>query len=134
QDGRECSLGYRLMQAGIPVVLAVSCSVTVSAVRILMQDLYRHLFSGYDLSVSLRAARMALANSKARQAAFNYTVDLEDWLLPVVCQNQEMQLSIRTFTPDEDRHYHEQRAHRWREPETTYGFFGRDLDVLAIER
>jgi len=107
----------------------MSYSVTVSAASILMQELYRH----DDLSISLRAARMALADNKARQAAFNRMIDLEDWLLPVVCQNQEMQLSVRPFTPEEDRLYHEQ-ARRWREPETTYGFFGRDLDVLEIER
>ena len=41
---------------------------------------------------------------------------------------------MRPFTPEEEQRYYEQEARRYQEPETAYGFFGRDLDVLEIER
>ncbi len=133
-DQRESSLAFHLMRAGIQVVLAMGYSVTVSAAALLMQAFYRQLFSGGDLPIALRSARVALAGHKARQAAFQMSIDLEDWLLPVLCQNEVVRLSTRALTPEEDRQFHEQQAARYREPQTTYGFFGRDLDVLEIER
>lgn len=98
------------MQAGIQVVLAMGYSVTVSAASRLMQDFYQQLFSGSDFPAALRSARLALAGHKARQAAFQMSIDLEDWLLPVLCQNDVVRLSTRELTPEEDRQFHEQQA------------------------
>jgi tetratricopeptide (TPR) repeat protein len=133
-EQRESSLGLHLMQAGVQVVLAMSYSVTVTAARLLMTALYQHLFAKEPLAIAIRASRIALADHKAREATFKRQIDLEDWLLPVVYQNQEVQLAVGPFTPDEEQRYYEQEARRYQEPETSYGFFGRDLDVLEIER
>lgn len=133
-EQRESSLGLHLMQAGVQVVLAMSYAVTVSAARLLMTALYQHLFSREPLAIAIRAARAVLADHKAREATFKRKIDLEDWLLPVVYQNQEVQLAVRPFTAEEEQRYYEQEAKRYQEPETTYGFFGRDIDVLEIER
>ncbi len=132
----ETSLGSRLMQAGVQLVLAMGYSVTVSAAELLMQTLYQHLFAGEELSAAIRHARTELYNHKARQAYFEQQIDLEDWLLPVVYQNQPVQVQPREFTPGERAAWFERKAEeqRYSPPEPNYGFVGRDLDILEIER
>src|SRR5262249_11684591 len=83
----ETSLGSRLMQAGIQVVLAMGYSVTVSAAALLMRTLYSQLFANKELARSICRARQELHNDKQRRVYFNQHIDLEDWLLPVVYQN-----------------------------------------------
>ncbi len=80
------------------------------------------------------AGRRALAADKARRAYFNKTIELEDWLLPIAYRNCEPLFRPRDFTAEETKHWFERQAARSPEPETTYGFFGRDLDVLRIEK
>src|SRR5713101_5743989 len=132
----ETSLGSRLMQAGVQLVLAMGYSVTVSAAELLMQTLYQHLFAGEELSAAIRHARTELYNHKARRAYFEQQIDLEDWLLPVVYQNQPVQVQPREFTPGERAAWFERKSEeqRYSPPEPHYGFVGRDLDILEIER
>ena len=68
-------------------------SVTVSAAELLMRTLYQKLFEHDDLSVAIRHARSELYNNKERRAYFDQNIDLEDWLLPVVYQNQPVTLT-----------------------------------------
>ena len=130
----ETSLGSRLMQAGAQVVVAMGYSVTVTAAELMMRTLYGQLFAGRDLSGAVCRARHELYNQKGRRAYFNQTIDLEDWLLPVVYQNQEARLSTREFTQAEQAEYYQRQADRTPFPQPTYGFFGRDLDILQIEK
>ena len=130
----ETSLGSRLMTAGVQMVLAMGYSVTVTAAELLMTTLYEQLFAGQDLTAAIRRARLELYNRKGRRAYFNQTIDLEDWFLPVVYQDQEQRLQPRDFTPQESAAYYERQARRYRPPTVTYGFVGRDLDVLHAEK
>ncbi|MEO6890614.1 MAG: CHAT domain-containing protein, partial [Ktedonobacteraceae bacterium] len=132
----ETSLGSSLMQAGVQLVLAMSYSVTVSAAALLMKTLYRHLFAGDNLSLAIRHARNELYNDKQRQAYYAQQIDLEDWLLPVVYQNRPVQLTLRELKPAENTAYYEHKAELedTAPPEPTYGFIGRDLDILQIEK
>src|SRR5579863_2229380 len=132
----ETSLGSSLMQAGVQLVLAMGYSVTVTAAILLMKSLYRQLFEGNDLSLAIRHARNELYNDKKRQAYFAQLIDLEDWLLPVVYQNRSVQLALRDLTEEENKAYYEGKAERdsTAPPEPAYGFIGRDLDILQIEK
>jgi tetratricopeptide (TPR) repeat protein len=130
----ETSLGSQLMSAGMQMVLAMGYSVTVSAAETMMGRLYQQLFQRGDLAAAIRSARLELSNHKPRRAYFNQTIELEDWLLPVVYQNQPQQLTTRPFTDSEQKSYYERQATRYREPHITYGFVGRDLDILHIEQ
>lgn len=130
----ETSLGSRLMQAGMQTVLAMGYSVTVSAAELLMRTLYEQLFAGHDLPVAIRRGRAELHSHRDRRAYYNRTIELEDWLLPVVYQNQPVRLAVRELTPDEARAYYERQAQPYTVPQPTYGFVGRDLDVLQIEK
>lgn len=96
----ETSLGSRLIQAGVQVVLAMGYSVTVSAAELFMRTLYLQVFASQDLAAAIRRARLELYNRKGRRAYFNRVIDLEDWLLPVVYQNQDLTLARRPFTPE----------------------------------
>ena len=133
---RETSLGSHLVQAGVQFVLAMGYSVTVSAAELLMKTLYEKLFANVDLSIAIRDGRTELYNHKERRAYFDQQIDLEDWLLPVAYQNQPVTLQPREFTPGERKAWFERKAEetRYTPPEPTYGFVGRDLDILQIEK
>ncbi len=130
----ETSLGARLMQSGVQLVLAMGYSVTVSAAELMMRTLYGELFAGNGLPAAIRRARQELHHDKGRRAYFNQTIDLEDWMLPVVYQNRAQELTVREFTKKESMRYYEEVARQFAFPQPTYGFFGRDLDVLECER
>jgi len=130
----ETSLGSRLMQAGVQLVLAMGYSVTITAAELLMRTLYQQLFADQDLSTAIRYARTELYNRKGRRAYFNQEINLEDWLLPVVYQNQEQHLAVRPFTHEESEAFHKEEATRYTPRQPNYGFVGRDLDILQIEK
>jgi len=128
------SLGSLLMQAGIQGVLAMAYSVTVSAAALYVKTLYQQLLQHNDFNAAARRARFELFNDKQRNAYFNYRIELEDWLLPVVYQQQPIQLPLREFHAEEAADWYELQARQYQAPVTEYGFVGRDLDVLEIEK
>jgi tetratricopeptide (TPR) repeat protein len=132
----ETSLGSNLIQAGVQLVLAMGYSVTVGAAELLMSTLYKHLFDGDNLSIAIRHARTELYNNKERRAYFDQKIDLEDWLLPVVYQNQPVTLQPREFKPEERNAWLERKVEEksYTPPDPQYGFVGRDIDILQIEK
>jgi len=134
----ESSLASRLLEAGVQTVIAMGYSVTVSAAALMMETFYRQLFAEEDLPVAIRRARKELFNLKGRRAYFNQQIDLEDWMLPVIYQSggamAESPIALREFTIDEEVEFYEHQARRYVAPEPTYGFLGRDLDILRIEK
>jgi tetratricopeptide (TPR) repeat protein len=131
---RETSLGSPLLKAGVQTALAMSYSVTVTAAELMMQTLYAELFAGRDLSTAICRGRRELYNRKGRRAYFDETIDLEDWLLPVVYENRPVELRMCGFTPEEHKAYYERQAARYAPRQPDYGFFGRDLDILQLEK
>ena len=133
-DYRETSLASRLMTAGMQMVVGMGYSVTVSAAKLMMEQVYTHLFNQKDITEAIRLGRRELFMQKERKAYFNKTIDLEDWLLPVVYSNQKVSLNLREFTPQEKQQYLLDRSQRYRFPQPQYGFVGRDLDILKVEK
>jgi len=133
---RETSLGSHLVQAGVQFVLAMGYLVTVSAAELLMKTLYEKLFAYAELPVAIRDGRAELYNHKERRAYFDQQIDLEDWLLPVAYQNAPVPLRPREFMLEERNAWFERKAEeaQYRPSAPTYGFVGRDLDILSIER
>ncbi|MCC5640220.1 tetratricopeptide repeat protein [Nostoc sp. CHAB 5844] len=134
EDIRETSLGSRLMTAGMQMVVAMGYSVTVSAAKLMMAQLYRHLFNNQPITEAIRLSRRELFNIKERKAYFNKSIDLEDWLLPVVYCNRTVNFNLRQFTPEEEEKYWETFGSQYRFPLPEYGFVGRDLEILKIEK
>ena len=133
----ETSLGSRLLQAGMQTVMAMGYSVTVSAAALMMQTLYQSLLRQHDLLVAFREARTALHHEKKRRAHFNQHINLEDWLLPIVYQPQgdiPTRLPLRQMSIAEQAAILAQHEARYQAPEPVYGFVGRDVDILQIEK
>ncbi len=122
------------MAAGMQVVVAMGYSVTVSAAKILMETLYEQLFAAGDVARAIQRGRHELHARKVRQAYFNGEVALEDWLLPVVYANGEVDLNLRPFTAAEEEAHFEAEGARYAFTEPTFGFVGRDLEILKIEK
>ncbi|MGK7898156.1 MAG: CHAT domain-containing protein, partial [Xenococcus sp. (in: cyanobacteria)] len=133
-DNRETSLGSRLMAAGMDMVVAMGYTVTVTAAEVMMEKVYTYLFASSDFNQAIRLGRRELWNRKTRRANFNLTIDLEDWMLPVVYTNQDVKLNLREFTPEEEEAYWESIDSKYRFTLPTYGFIGRDLDILFLEK
>ncbi|MCY7286575.1 MAG: CHAT domain-containing protein, partial [Cyanobacteria bacterium CAN_BIN43] len=133
-DERETSLGAALMAAGMQTVLAMGYSVTVTAATILMTTLYQQLFAQKSLDEAIRLGRKALCDRQERKAYFNQTIRLEDWLLPVVYRRGQVDFGLRSFTPQEEEAYWQQQELVYQFEAPTYGFVGRDLEILKIER
>jgi tetratricopeptide (TPR) repeat protein len=134
QDQRETSLGSRLMAAGMQMVVAMGYSITVSAAAKLMERVYTELFAGKRIAEAVRLGRRELFMDKKRRAYFNQSINLEDWLLPVVYSNQALNLNLREFTPEEEEEWFKRDSGIYQFPEPEYGFVGRDLEILKIER
>jgi nucleoside-triphosphatase THEP1 len=134
EEVRETSLGSRLMSAGMQMVVAMGYSVTVTAAKLMMEHLYKHLFADKPITEAIRLSRRELFNDKERKAYFNKLIKLEDWLLPVVYYNQAVNFNLRQFTPEEEEKYFETVSSQYRFALPTYGFVGRDLEILKIEK
>jgi GTPase SAR1 family protein len=134
EEVRETSLGSRLMSAGMQMVVAMGYSVTVTAAKLMMEHLYKHLFADKPITEAIRLSRRELFNDKERKAYFNKLIKLEDWLLPVVYYNQSVNFNLRQFTPEEEEKYFETVGCEYRFALPTYGFVGRDLEILKIEK
>ena len=131
----DTSLGSRLMAAGVQLVLGMGYSVTVSAAQLLMTTLYRRLLDGRALHDAIRAARLELYQDRERRAAYDQRIELADWLLPVVYENRPVQLRPAPFADAQaESVWYAARASRYAAPEPVYGFVGRDVNILELER
>ena len=130
----ETSLAARLMQAGVQTVLGMAYSVTVSAAKTMMPKLYGALSEGEPLDRAILAARGELEAIKIRRAYYNQQIALEDWLLPVVYQHKASPLALSEFTPQQREAWLREKQAQYRPRQPTYGFFGRDVDILRIEK
>jgi hypothetical protein len=134
-SAHETSLGRVLMQKGLQLVLAMRYSVSVSAASIMMETLYEQLYKQTPVEQAIADSRQELYRLKERKALYNYKIELEDWLLPVVYQNARPAIKLRRFTPQEEEEYiFKQQIPEEVRLELPYGFFGRDLDILKIEK
>lgn len=134
QSSQQECLGSLLMQAGIQGVVAMAYSVTVSAATLFVKTLYEQLLNHSDFNAATRRARFELHQDKNRNAYHNQVIALEDWLLPVSYQHQPIKLALRAFYAEEEADWYEQQTKQYQPPHTSYGFVGRDLDVLDIEK
>ncbi len=87
----DSSLGKVLVESGMFLVLAMRYSILVSAATLFMKTLYTEIFNGKDIEQAIANARIELYHSKNRPLP-NGSIDMEDWLLPVVYLNKEVTL------------------------------------------
>lgn len=131
---QEAGLALSLLDHGVQIVLITQYPLKSNALHFFSQTLYNQLLTGQSLSAAVRRVRIELANHKVRKSFFEQTIELEDWMLPVVYQNQERRLLMRELTPDEHITYKEESPDMFALPETSYGIVGHDIDVLRVEK
>ncbi|MEZ5401886.1 MAG: tetratricopeptide repeat protein [Bryobacteraceae bacterium] len=130
----ETSLAAHLARAGAHAVVAMAYSVTVTAAAAFVPRVYQSIFAGEPFHAAIRAGRRELWENKTRRGWFNLPVNLEDWMLPVVHQSRAARISLREMTADEQNAFFAAQGERFAAPAPLYGFHGRDLEILAIER
>ena len=99
-----------------------------------MEKLYGALFEDKGVPEAIRLGRKKLHDEKNRRVYFNQVVALEDWLLPVVYVNGEVDLRLVPLSGQAKAEALMVRGRRYRFEEPTYGFVGRDLEILKIEK
>ncbi len=135
QTDSEAALAQQLAAAGVPMVVGMAYSVTVTSAALGMPVFYEQLARGAAPELALRVMRRQLFDTPDRQGHFDQTLPLQDWMLPVVFQRHTVTLALRDMAPAEIETFETREGLVGEPPEVTYGLFvGRDLDVLGIER
>jgi tetratricopeptide (TPR) repeat protein len=134
QTDSEAALAHQLVDAGVPVVVGMAYSVTVTAAALAMPALYQRLTDKTDADKALLTMRRQLFNDPQRHGYFDQRLPLQDWILPVVFQQQPITLALRAMDEREANEFYSREEIIGDEPSTEYGFVGRDLDIQAIER
>src|SRR5579871_3992028 len=125
------SVATALLQSGTRSVVAMAYSLYVSAARVFLPAFYRRLFETGSMVEAGRAGRQQmLANPKRMSARGLFP--LEDWLLPVLYQQQPVEFRFASGEPLRDRESHLPTAIR--EYRDLSGFIGRDEPILMLER
>jgi hypothetical protein len=118
-----------LAAAGVPVAVGMAYSVTVSAVEHAVPVFYERLADGHTPREAVQAARRELFHDPHR-TVHNRTVELQDWMLPVLFQQQEITVALAEMGEAERSEFRDAQMRGGPEPDV----FGRDIDVLAVER
>jgi tetratricopeptide (TPR) repeat protein len=128
------SVAASLIRAGIRSVVAMAYSLYVSGAQHFLPAFYRRLLETGNPAEPARAGRQAMLTHAGRVCARG-THPLQDWLVPVVYQQQPMDFS---FAAKRDSQNRLQPAAPLPEEvageDNPYGFIGRDGAILAMER
>lgn len=120
-----------LLNGGIGSVVAMSYSLFVSGAQVFLPAFYRLLFEAGSMAEAVREGRQEMLAHKERRCARG-RYPLEDWLLPVLYQQQPLDFSFAAQARPLERESHLPREIRdQRDP---YGFIGRDGPILEMER
>jgi tetratricopeptide (TPR) repeat protein len=125
------SVATALLQSGMHSVVAMAYSLYVSGAQVFLPAFYRRLFEAGSVAEAVRAGRQEMLAHKDRVCARG-RYPLEDWLLPVLYQQDPLDFGFATEAKLEARESRlpaEVREHR-----DAYGFVGRDGPLLEMER
>ncbi len=132
------SLAMILMEKGVNLVLGNAWSVTVTGAKAMMTEVYNQLLEEEDILKAVNSGRLKMAEDRTRMVSGDFTLDLEDWLLPVIWGKGDFKIQLKK-PGMEDRIVENKPRELWK-AETegmkttgTYGFIGRDVDILQVE-
>jgi Tfp pilus assembly protein PilF len=125
------SVAAALLRSGAASVLAMAYSLYVSGAQEFLPAFYRSLFETGSMAEAARAGRQQMRAQRKRLCARG-KYELEDWLLPVLYQQAEPDLSFaaKATVPKVESRLPEE----FRSEKNPYGFIGRDSALLALER
>ena len=125
------SVATALLQSGMRSVVAMAYSLYVSGAQVFLPAFYRRLFQAGSVAEAVREGRQQMLAHKGR-VCVRGRYPLEDWLLPVLYQQDPLDFSFaaQAARPKRESRLPEQiRKHR-----DPYGFIGRDGPILEMER
>ncbi|MDC0685032.1 CHAT domain-containing tetratricopeptide repeat protein [Sorangium atrum] len=131
-EHRFASVATALINAGTRSVVAMSYSLYVSGAEQFLPAFYRRLFETGTFVEAARAGRQQMFSARGRVCACG-RFDLEDWLVPVVYQQDTEALAFAAAAQppaSAPRRLPEEAIER----ENPYGFIGRDGALLELER
>ncbi|MBF0518951.1 MAG: tetratricopeptide repeat protein [Nitrospirae bacterium] len=134
KDDNRISLGYSMAKGGMPLVLAMRYTVHVKTVELFMRKFYESLFSNTDIETAILNGRKEIYNNKTRYAEYGYTIELEDWILPIIYKTKEVNFNVRELTSVETKELLQRDILNKEYIRPKYGFCGRDLEILRIEK
>ena len=124
------SVATALLRCGMRSVVAMAYSIYVSGAQAFLPTFYSGLFRSGSVAEGVRAGRAQMLASKRRNSPRG-PYELQDWLLPVLYQQQPLDFSFAakaTVEPHQSRLPAE--VLKYREED----FVGRDGPILAMER
>ncbi|MBU2550444.1 MAG: tetratricopeptide repeat protein [Proteobacteria bacterium] len=124
------SVAAALLRAGVRSVAAMAYSLYVSGAEAFLPAFYRALVETGDVARAARAGRQHMSAHPDRVCARG-RYPLEDWLVPVVYQQDPMDFSFAAEAMAIDD---SERRGDSEEPDIPYGFIGRDGPILEMER
>ena len=126
------SVAAALLKSGIRSVVAMAYSLYVSGAQEFLPAFYRDLFRTGD--VAQAAPRAGSGCSSRRTASARGRYPLDDWLVPVVYQQEPFDFSFAKKAKKAKADGGPELPGEARDTENPYGFIGRDGAVLALER
>ncbi|BDI20928.1 hypothetical protein ANSO36C_67300 (plasmid) [Nostoc cf. commune SO-36] len=137
QEGEEkfSSVATRLVSLGAKGVVAMAYSLYAQAAKHFMGRLYGELAAGKSLSTAVSAGRKEVLNQPQRPSPKGEK-PLQDWLVPVLYQQENYTPFTPANTVDDIESYFEETVSNLVDfpQEGRYGFTGRDYDILLLER
>ncbi|WP_353933062.1 CHAT domain-containing protein [Okeanomitos corallinicola TIOX110] len=134
-EGSFSSVATRLVSLGAKGVVAMAYSVYAQAAKHFMGRLYGELAAGKSLSTAVSAGRKQVLNQPQRPSPKG-DKPLQDWLVPVLYQQENYTPFTPANTVDDIESYFEETVSNLVDfsQEGSYGFIGRDYDILRLER
>jgi tetratricopeptide (TPR) repeat protein len=130
-EGPFASVATALLQSGMRSVVAMAYSLYVSGAQEFLPAFYRRLFEKGSVAEAVRAGRQEMLAHKGRICARG-RYPLEDWLLPVLYQQEPVDFGFVRQAKVEERK--SRLPEEVRERRDEYGFVGRDGPILEMER
>lgn len=131
-DDAFASVATALLRAGVRSVVAMGYSLYVSGARQFLPAFYRQLFTTGNVAEATRSGRQAMLAKPQR----NGKLELQDWLVPVLYQQNPLTLTFAAQAQGPKQLSLEQipQEARVEASHAPHGVIGRDSAVLALER
>jgi tetratricopeptide (TPR) repeat protein len=131
------SVAARLLLGGVASVVAMSHSVLVDSARRFGEVFYRQLLTGARVGQAMLAAQQALYADPCRGKSFDGDLQLQDWFVPVLFQEENDPQLVRA-TPAQAVQAQIAKAQQLAlgklPPAPPHRFVGRSRELLAAER
>jgi tetratricopeptide (TPR) repeat protein len=131
----SASVAGRLLESGVASVAAMSHSVLVETARRFIAEFYKELLNGKRIGQAMLAGQRALKSDTFRGKTFTGELQLEDWFVPVLFQEEQDPQLIRDSPagPISSPAGHGGVLGEL-PPEPPHQFLGRGRDLLIAER